>query len=292
MTFFVELNSNDRQPQPPPTGPAPVPPNTGTRVGPLLKARRLELGLKHKDITKEIKIKPEYLKAIEDEEFDLLPTPQYLRLFLRTYALHLGFDIQEIYSIFDTQEMPVKKPEKKEPRLEAPQPSPTPQSGMKAYIWAGAAGVVVLFLIVLWLFSPGKKAPPPSTSTQIGTADSVADTASQPAAVEVPVRPLSWRYHLQVRGLDSTWMVIQADSDTVFMGFIEADEVRSWSADSSFKFSLSHFDGVEAKINGCYLKPFRQWRGPVQAREVGGYNLDRYIDSTRLTRQVEDTGPL
>jgi len=297
MTFFVERNDNDRQPPPPSPGPAAMPSNAGTRVGALLKARRMELGLKHKAITKEIKIKSEYLKAIEDEDFDLLPAPQYLRLFLRTYAEYLGFDVQEVYGVFDTQEMPVKKPEKKESRKETPQPGLPKRDGAKALIWGSAVGVLALFLIVLWLFGGGKETPSPlvDESTATAAADSAADTTVTGMAAETEASvssPASPRYWLQITGLDSTWMVIQADDDTVFIGFIETGEIKSWMADSAFKFSLSNYDGVEAVINGYYLKPFRKWRGAVQAREVGGYNLDLYIDSTRLAQQEGDVGSL
>lgn len=296
MTFFVERNDNDRQPPPLPPGRASVPADPGVKVGPLLKARRLELGLKYKAITKEIKIKPEYLKAIEDEDFDLLPAPEYLRLFLRTYAEFLGFETQEIYGIFDTQEMPVKKPEKKESRKETPKPGLPKRDGTKAYIWIGAVAVLALFLIVLWLFGGGKESPSPAAdeSVETATTDSLADTTgtTEVTEVETPASPPSPRYWLQVTGLDSTWMVIQADSDTVFIGFIEPGGIRSWMADSAFKFSLSNYNGVEAVINGYYLKPFREWRGPVQAREVGGFNLDRYIDSTRLAQREGEVGTL
>jgi hypothetical protein len=81
-------------------------------------------------------------------------------------------------------------------------------------------------------------------------------------------------------------MCIQSDGDTVFEENILPGEIMWWTADSSFKFSLVHSEGVEAMINGRYLKPFAQWRGRIQAREVGGFNLERYLDSTRLTENA------
>lgn len=286
MTFFVEQNNNHAAASPTPPHPPAMPRENGETVGQLLKARRLKLGLKHKDIFKEIKIKPEYLKAIEDEEFDRLPAPQYLRLFIRTYAQHLGFDIQEIYSVFDTQEMPEKKPEKKDARPPLPEP---PEGRFKTYIIAAIGAVIIMFVLVVWLFGPSKEPPPAEPEDAVtAVADSAADSSTTQAGLAVPEIPPAPQYSLYIRGLDSTWMVIQADDDTVFIGFIEENETRSWVADSSFKFSLSNFDGVQVAMNGRYLKPFRQWNGPVQAREVGGYNLDRYLDSTRLDQPVSE----
>jgi hypothetical protein len=292
MTFFVEQNNEDAKPQPGQPGPATTPRENGAKVGQLLKARRLELGLKHKDIFKEIKIKPEYLRAIEDEEFDKLPTPEYLRLFIRTYAQHLGFDIQEIYGIFDTQEMPVIKSEKKDSGQQSQQPPESQKSRLKTYIWGSICAVIILFVLVVWIFGPGEE-PPPAQPKQSApaVADSTVDSVKAQAELTIPVIPPTPQCRLYIRGLDSTWMVIQADDDTVFLGFIEENVTKSWVADSSFKFSLSNYDGVETAINGRYLKPFRQWNGPVRAREVGGYNLDRYLDSTRMDQSLPEVEP-
>jgi len=307
MTFFTEIDGEDRKKSSAP-GPAAVPPSPDVTIGALLKARRLELGLKHKDISKDIKIKSEYLRAIEDEEFDLLPTPEYLRLFLKTYAVHLGFDAQEIYGIYDTQEMPVKKPEKKEapPEIQPPLPPPI-RANMKTIFLVSIGAIMVLIVIFALLFGLGGNETEPveltapaeqAESNEMPLVDSMIDTAGTPTPAGMPAEPLTSGYRLQMRGIDSTWMVIQADRDTVFVGFFEPGETRWWNADSSFKFSLSNFTGVEASINGRYLKPFGRWGGPVQAREVGGFNLDQFLDSTRLMEngsglpgQQEGEGP-
>ena len=42
----------------------------------------------------ETKIRARYLRALEDEDFDAIPGPTYVRGFLRTYAAHLGLDGQ------------------------------------------------------------------------------------------------------------------------------------------------------------------------------------------------------
>ena len=41
-----------------------------------------------------IKIRGKYLRALEDEQFDMLPAETYVKGFLRTYAEYLGLDGQ------------------------------------------------------------------------------------------------------------------------------------------------------------------------------------------------------
>jgi hypothetical protein len=292
MTFFIEQNGAADQPQP--TPPEPVVPlrENGLSAGSVLKARRLELGLKHKDIARDIKIKVEYLKAIEDEEFDSLPTPQYLRLFLRTYAEYLKLDVQEIYALYDTQERPPKVPEKKDTRYPVQLP-PTPLgSRLKTYIIAAVGSMIVLFVLVVWLFGPDdeQSSTTPLNQTQIDAEP--AGRPSQTPAETAAADPLeAGRHVLYVHAFDSTWMVIQADNDTVFIGFIEANESATWIADSVFALSLTHVGGVEAALNGQYLKPFGSWGGPVEAREVGRHNLESYLDSTRLNQPAPKAVP-
>ena len=44
------------------------------------------------EIESETKIRAKYLRALENEEWDLLPGPTYVKSFLRTYADALGLD--------------------------------------------------------------------------------------------------------------------------------------------------------------------------------------------------------
>lgn len=55
-------------------------------------ARHISLG----DISKFTKIKEVYLKAIEDERFDLLPPSFYVKGYLKNYAQYLGLDLKDV----------------------------------------------------------------------------------------------------------------------------------------------------------------------------------------------------
>ncbi|MBJ7456010.1 MAG: helix-turn-helix domain-containing protein, partial [Thermoleophilia bacterium] len=44
------------------------------------------------DCEAETKIRAKYLRAMEEEQFDLMPSPTYVRGFLRTYADFLDLD--------------------------------------------------------------------------------------------------------------------------------------------------------------------------------------------------------
>jgi len=61
-------------------------------IGPTLRETRMRQGLEISDIEASTKIRAKYLRAIENEEWDLLPGPTFVKSFLRTYAEALDLD--------------------------------------------------------------------------------------------------------------------------------------------------------------------------------------------------------
>jgi cytoskeleton protein RodZ len=61
-------------------------------IGATLHEARMRQRLDISDIESETKIRAKYLRALENEEWDLLPGPAYVKSFLRTYANALGLD--------------------------------------------------------------------------------------------------------------------------------------------------------------------------------------------------------
>ena len=61
-------------------------------IGNTLREARLRRGLDILDCEPETKIGAKYLRAMEEEQFDLMPSPTYVRGFLRTYADFLDLD--------------------------------------------------------------------------------------------------------------------------------------------------------------------------------------------------------
>ena len=64
----------------------------GLPVGEVLRRTRARLQLDIGRVERETKIRAKYLQALENEEWDALPGPTYVKGFLRTYASYLGLD--------------------------------------------------------------------------------------------------------------------------------------------------------------------------------------------------------
>lgn len=61
-------------------------------IGATLREARMHARIDVSEIEAQTKIRARYLRALENEEWDLLPGPTFIKSFLRTYAAALGLD--------------------------------------------------------------------------------------------------------------------------------------------------------------------------------------------------------
>lgn len=102
------------------------------------------------EVERATKIRAKYLRALENEEFDLLPGPTFVRSFLRTYAEYLGLDSRLLIEEFRVSYEP---PEEEEAQHFTPRP---PKRDDRRYDrrppgvgWLVAAGIVAVLAIFL-----------------------------------------------------------------------------------------------------------------------------------------------
>ena len=89
-------------------------------IGNTLREARLRRGLDILDCEAETKIRAKYLRAMEEEQFDLMPSPPTVRGFLKSYAEFLDLDgqlvLDEYESRFGDYEARYEPPDRTPPR--------------------------------------------------------------------------------------------------------------------------------------------------------------------------------
>jgi cytoskeleton protein RodZ len=79
-------------------------------IGETLREARMRQRLDIADVEAKTKIRAKYLRALENEEFSMLPGPTFVKTFLRTYAEALGLDphvlVEEYRSAHEAGEEP------------------------------------------------------------------------------------------------------------------------------------------------------------------------------------------
>ena len=65
-------------------------------IGDQLRETRMRNRIDIADVEAATKIRAKYLRALENEEWELLPGPTFVKTFLRTYADYLGLDARNL----------------------------------------------------------------------------------------------------------------------------------------------------------------------------------------------------
>ncbi|GAC1319250.1 MAG: hypothetical protein NVSMB25_09790 [Thermoleophilaceae bacterium] len=116
-------------------------------IGERLREARMRRSVEIAQVEAAIKIRAKYLRALENEDFELLPGPTFVKTFLRTYAEYLGLDphllVEEYRAGFEPHEAEPQAFAPPAPRRErerrAPRPAPSPAT----------AGFVVVALVLM-----------------------------------------------------------------------------------------------------------------------------------------------
>ena len=84
--------------------------------GARLRRSRLHRGVEIEQIARTTKINPTYLRFIEDERFDDLPAPVYVRGFLCAYARCIGLDPEAVAASYMERFQEAREPREQRPR--------------------------------------------------------------------------------------------------------------------------------------------------------------------------------
>lgn len=124
------------------------------------------------EIEARTKIRAKYLRALENEEWDLLPDPTFTRSFLRTYAQALGLDGKALVEEYRLRNEPPSELEHQpivsaSRRARNRQSSPRgPGTGpSRTYVIALAAVSAVIVLLLVALLSGGGSPTPTKTTS-------------------------------------------------------------------------------------------------------------------------------
>jgi cytoskeleton protein RodZ len=147
-------------------------------IGATLREARMRARIDVSEIEAQTKIRAKYLRALENEEWGLLPGPTFVKSFLRTYAQALGLDgkaLVEEYRLHHEHPSEAML----EPIVSTPQSRRTPARARRsasdtgpsrAYmVTVGAIGVVIIALIVLLITGGKSSKSPTGTSGTVAT---------------------------------------------------------------------------------------------------------------------------
>jgi cytoskeleton protein RodZ len=129
-------------------------------IGNSLREARVRQGLDFPELEQGTKIRGKYLRALEDEQFDVLPAQTYVKGFLRSYAEHLGLDGQLYVDEYNSRYVVGEDDQPARPRRSAP-PSRGVQVQSRVVLLTllGIAAVTALVFVAWKRGEPQKVTP-------------------------------------------------------------------------------------------------------------------------------------
>jgi cytoskeleton protein RodZ len=161
-------------------------------IGASLREARLRQGLEFPQIEVGTKIRGKYLRALEDEQFDVLPAQTYVKGFLRSYAEYLGLDGQLYVDEFNSRYVATEEePPIRARRTATPRRSRRIQSGVLIATLVGIALVTALVIAAWKSGSPSHQNLPGLTPTQSRTPSTAPAKRTAPKIVLTALRKTS-----------------------------------------------------------------------------------------------------
>jgi cytoskeletal protein RodZ len=282
--------------------------SSAVTLGAYLRSLRDAKGSSLEDMARSTRVGIRHLEALEEERLTDLPSPVFVRGFIRAYCSFLRESPETALGHY--QELAAERAAV-ESATAPPRPRQTRAGGSVllglALLLVLGIGLVVLNLTVTRLAEtpvaatktspqpvpvtapvptpqpapPGATGAPPVRPSSPTPAAEPARPASPPApgrpptaAAPVPPAPtaapkaLPSSQRLVIKAVEPTWVRVQTDEGRVAVELLPAGASREWTADRRFLLTIGNAGGVELTLNGRSLPPLGAKGTVIQRLEL------------------------
>jgi len=147
-------------------------------LGQLLRTQREKKGISYTQICEKTRLSPHILEALENEDWQRLPAPFYVRSFIRSYAHLLGIQQAEAVKLYQQEAAPAES--------STTEPAQRPgKSRKKLFLFHLAILIAVAFTLYLWKgYSSHQKTVPNSDRTGVSEKPTQALPRESPKPVD------------------------------------------------------------------------------------------------------------
>jgi|BEDMetMinimDraft_2_1075160.scaffolds.fasta_scaffold01501_2 transcriptional regulator with XRE-family HTH domain len=223
-------------------------------IGEILKKAREDKNLSLEDVETATKIKREYLKALEQENFEKIPAPVYVRGYLRQYARYLGLNDDELVqkyndvagkSIVSKITQPAVRPVKRPFAF---------TSGLLAAIAGFLAFALLVGYIAVQIHDFAVYHKP--VSKVVHHTNTSKSYTKPPAPTPAPTPPPpAYPLELQIHLIGYTWIEVIADGKIVAEANYQAGTTLSFNADKTIEVITGKAGNTYLTLNGKSLGP-------------------------------------
>lgn len=248
-------------------------------LGETLKARRRELGMSLEQAEESTRIRARLLEALENDDYERLPDPGYVKGYVSSYAKFLELDSAEMLNEYARQSggAPTSKISPAEPVV------PTRREA-EALPWRTAliaVAVIAVVALAVWGITSlvrGPDEPPPVPP--VPSEESTAQPEAQPSVIptlpaeeatetEAPAEePGPFTLTVRISNDGRSWLRVTVDGDVLFEDILGSGEEREYEVQQVATVRIGAPSSVEVLRDGVVVDTGSDPNADVQEIEV------------------------
>ena len=223
------------------------------------------------DVHARLKIHPRVLQLLEEDKFDKLPSPLYVKSFLKSYAEFLEISPEELLDNYEKE----KRKDPEQALYIRPAEAGTRRGLHPFYIVVAFFAALALFVFLVGKpvqhamksWGAAKKSSAVAKTVKIGK-DGVPETSILAPKGEGPGREL-WLnsveqgnfpkingktpLSLEIRALDAVWLRVSADGAILYQGILKKGTTEHWSAKDAIEIWTGNASSMTLVLNKTAL---------------------------------------
>ncbi|ACL69638.1 helix-turn-helix domain-containing protein [Halothermothrix orenii] len=254
-------------------------------IGSKLKEARNKSGLSLEEISKKTKIRVRYLKALENDNYDIIPGEVYVKAFLKGYSNQVGLNgdaiVKEYLNMLEEQARKEREEALKEQEKNSSSFNLNIDKKVRNIIIVSLVGLLLIFVIIFNVFSNNSNHLPDTeaeqTMTQSADIDELEGIDNKPdinknnedtkqSSVEKQEKDVRLK-EIELIARDRSWINIKIDGRSVYQGFIEKGETMKFSGEEEVELKIGNAAGITMKKDGVLLGPWGG-KGEVILKEI------------------------
>jgi cytoskeleton protein RodZ len=235
---------------------------TQESLGTYLKKERESRNLSLQEVAKNTKISEQILTAIEEDRYDRLPSPTYVKGFLSAYARSLGIDPNDVVLRYQNRGRARQAPLVDVPRVpDVPveETSSPKAKDRRLLLWGGLGIVLVVFILLYFAFPlspPSPAPPPPQPEAPVRPAPEERPPVIPPQPAETVPQKEGTSFSLQVKATEETWIRIGVNDRPDKEMILKPGENLSYSTSDEIRLLVGNAGGLDLTFNGKTLERF------------------------------------
>ena len=206
-------------------------------IGQELKRERELRGISLKEIADTTKINLRFLRALEEDRFDMLPEQFFIRGIIRTYASYLGLDEQSVLNTFIESKQTEETPDVSEKKI-------------SRFFALMVLGIIALIIIMYFVFRKEKSPPPDNSRIQPAVQETQEKPITLPPIEQEEPEAEQQGLNIEIIVEQETWLEIYADNEMLDSGIKIPGDRLQIKALQEFLIHIGNAGGITYTING------------------------------------------